>query len=244
MNYSQIAAILRQKSGIMILAGLLFAAVTFWGMMLFTPKYQSNLDVLVIQNQEGFVDSYTLAKSTEHFSKLLSESIYTETFLNKAAEGYPELSKILPIDRESRMKSWAKTVRTSLNMELGMSHLRVLASDRTNAENISKTVAGVLADNNNLFISENQKIEVRMINAPVIKNNPGAAMLAFSVGASFLVGLFLIFAISFYAGLVSQGKLAGSGKDINGIWGRTITKDDSGNIIDVETGEIVNFKET
>jgi capsular polysaccharide biosynthesis protein len=244
MGYSQILAIIRQKMGIMFLVGLLLAAVTFWGIMLISPKYQSNFDVLVIQNQEGFVDSYTLAKSTEHFSKLLSESIYTETFLTKAVEGYPDLSKILPIDRENRMKAWGKMVRTSLNMELGMIHIKILANDKNQAENISKTVAGVLASNNNLFISENQKIEVRMINAPVIKNNPGIAMLALSSGASFLVGLLLVFVASFYAGYFNQQKIESDEMKSGSIWGRTVTKDDSGNIIDADTGEIVNFDES
>jgi capsular polysaccharide biosynthesis protein len=241
MNQSQISAIIRQKIGLMILVGLLLAAVTFWGTMLVSPKYQSNFDLLVIQNQEGFVDSYTLAKSTEHFSKLLSESIYTETFLMKAVEGYPDLSKTLPIDRENKMKAWGKMVQTSINMELGMIHVKVLANDKAQAENISKTVAGVLASNNNLFISENQKIEVRMINAPVIKSNPGIAMLALSIGASFLIGVLLVFVISFYVVFASQGILASGEQDSKSIWGRTVTKDDSGNIIDADTGEIVNF---
>lgn len=244
MGYSQILSIIRQKIGMMLLIGLLLAAVTFWGTMLVSPKYQSNFDVLVIQNQEGFVDSYTLAKSTEHFSKLLSESIYTETFLTKAVEGYPDLSKILPLDRENKMKAWGKMVETSINMELGMIHIKVLANDKNQAENVSKTVAGVLASNNNLFISENQKIEVRMINAPVIKNNPGVAMLSISILASFIIGILFVFVVSFYLSIFGQGKPTSDEADKKSIWGRTVTKDDSGNIIDADTGEIVNFEES
>jgi hypothetical protein len=128
-------------------------------------------------------------------------------------------------------------------MELGMIHLKILAGDRSQAENISKIVAGVLANNNNLFISENQKIEVRMINAPVIKSNPGIAMLALSIGASFLIGLLIVFAISFYAILIGQGKSRGDGIVETNNWNRTVTEDDSGNIIDAKTGEIVSRKQ-
>jgi len=204
MNYTQFRAILSKKIGLMILVGLLLAAVSFWGIMLLSPRYQSNLDVLIIQNQENFVDSYTLAKSTEYFSKLLSESVYTETFLNKVIEGDPELSKILPVGREDRMKAWGKMVQTSINTDLGMIHLKTLANDKAGDERLSKTIASVLAENNNLFISENQKIEVRMINAPLVKNNPGMSTLIFTVVASFFVGMLLVFVVSFYKNLVDQ----------------------------------------
>jgi len=225
MNYSQIISILKQKVGSMVLFGLFLGAVAFWGTMLFSPKYQSNLDVLVIQNQEGFIDSYTLAKSTEHFSKLLSESIYTETFLMKTAEHYPEISKILPISREEKMEAWSKMVKTSLNMELGIIHLKILANDRTQAESISKTVAGVLASDNQLFISENQKIDVRMINAPVVKNNPGFSALALLVAVSFLIGIFSVSAVVFYKVVSKMDSLKSANSEIfrERIWQENIS---------------------
>jgi len=221
------------------LAGLLLAALVFWGTMLFSPKFQSNLDVLVIQNQENFVDSYALAKSTEHFSKLLSESVYTETFLGKVTENYPELARVLPIDREERMKEWGKMVRTSLNVELGMIHIKVLASERAQAENISKTIAGVLANSNNLFVSPNQKIEVRMVNAPVVKSNPGAAAMAVLVVVSFLVGMFLVLAASFYGFILRKDKSQDESASCENVWGRNVTRDSDGNLIDAQTWEIV-----
>lgn len=228
MNYSQFRAILSKKIGLMILVGLLLAAISFWGIMLLSPRYQSNFDVLVVQNQEGFVDSYTLAKSTEYFSKLLSESVYTETFLNKVTEGDPELSKVLPVGREDRMKAWGKMIQTSINIDLGMIHLKTLANDKASVERLSKTIGNVLAENNNLFISENQKIEVRMINAPLIKNNPGTNTLVFTVTASFLIGMLLVFIISFYKNLINQKN----------------SKNDFENMIEADTDESLSVWET
>jgi capsular polysaccharide biosynthesis protein len=227
MNYSYFRAILSKKIGLMLLVGLLLAAVSFWGVMLLSPRYQSNFDVLVVQNQENFVDSYTLAKSTEYFSKLLSESVYTETFLNKVIEGDPELSKILPVEREERMKAWGKMVQTSINIDLGMIHLKTLANDKASDERLSKTIASVLAQSNNLFISENQKIEVRMINAPLVKNNPGMSTLIFTVVASFIVGMLLVFVVSFYKNLVDQKN----------------PKDDFENMIETNADETLNVWE-
>lgn len=224
----------------MILVGFLLAAVSFWVIMLLSQRYQSNLDVLVVQNQENFVDSYTLSKSTEHFSKLLSESVYTETFLNKVIEGDPELSKVMPIGREGRMKAWGKMVQTSINIELGMIHVKALSNDKGQVERLSKTIASVLAENNNLFISENQKIEVRMINAPLVKSNPGMNMLILTVIAAFLVGILLVFTISFYRNLIDQGKSKENKPMEANAWDQAVTRDDSGNIIDSKTGEIVS----
>ncbi|OGI26445.1 MAG: hypothetical protein A3J76_00625 [Candidatus Moranbacteria bacterium RBG_13_45_13] len=242
MNYSQIFAIIKQKIGLMVLVGLLLAALAFWGVMLFAPRYQSNFDVLVIQNQQEFVDSYTLAKSTEHFSKLLSESVYTETFLTKVIENYPEMGKILPIDREDRVKNWGKMVKTSLNVELGMIHFKILAADKSQAENVSRTVASVLASNNSLFISENQNIEVRMVNAPVVKTNPGTGNLTLLIFSSFLIGALLVFVISFYKKVLFREFSEKNQIEKENIWERTVTQDDEGNVIDAETGEIVNFQ--
>jgi capsular polysaccharide biosynthesis protein len=242
MNHSQILSIIKQKIGLMILAGLLLAALAFWGVMLLAPKYQSNFDVLVVQNPENFVDSYTLAKSTEHFSKLLSESVATETFLAKVIENYPELGSFLPLDREERMKEWGKMVRPSLNLELGMIHFKVLAADREQAENISRAVAKVLASNNNLFVSENQRIEIRMINAPIVKTNPGIGNLILLTLASFLIGALLILVASFYAAVLKtgQGKPEKAEFFQENIGGTPLAKDSEGNLIDARTGEIIS----
>lgn len=233
MNYTQIKSIFKRKKGLMVLAGLLLAAIVFWSAMLFAPKYQSNFDVLMIQNSEGFVDSYTLAKSTEHVSKLLSESVYAEVFLNKVIESYPDMAKILPIDKESRMKSWGKMVRTSPNAELGIIHFKVLSGNKSQAENISRTIAGVLANNNNLFVSANQRVEVRMLNTPVIKNNPGTAMLLFLVLMSFLVGMLVVFVFGFYKDAIGRKKSEDE----------VLTRDDEGNVIDAQSGEIVAYRQ-
>lgn len=245
MNYYQFfLAIIRQKIGIMVLAGLLLAALAFWGVMFFSAKYQSNFDVLVVQNYRDFVDSYTLAKSTEHFSKLLSESVYTEAFLNKVVENYPDLGKALPLDREKRMEKWGKMVKTSLNVELGMIHIKVLANDRIQAESVSRAVASVLANNNKLFTSENQSIEVRMVNAPVVKNNPGTAALALLILVSFLVGAFLIFAAGFYSFVIRNQNQKSEIRDerapFENFLEGNLTRDSEGNLIDAETGKIVN----
>lgn len=241
MNYSQILAIIKQKIGLMILVGLLLAAVAFWGVMIFSPRYQSNFDVLVIQNSDEFVDSYTLAKSTEYVSKLLSESVYTETFFNKVIESNPDMAKTLPLDREDRMKAWGKTVRTSLNVELGMAHFKVLSGNREQAEKISKSIAGVLASNNNLFVGSNQKIEVRMLNTPIVKDNPGMGMLALLVLASFFVGAFLVFVFGFYGSMLGQKNSHNEILTKDGIWNSKVARDNKGNVIDAETGEVVAY---
>ncbi len=240
MNYTQFISILKQKIGLMVLVGLLLAALVFWGTMLISPRYQSNFDVLIVQNQEGFMDSYTLAKSTEYFSKVLSEGIYTEAFLNKVLEAYPELFKTLPISRVEKMKSWGKMVRINRDVELGMIGIKVLANSNVQAEKVSKTIADVLANDNKMFISENQNIEVRMINSPVVKSNPGAAMLTLSVAAAFFIGFLTVFAFLFY-GNIFRGENISKFENINDrdIWGESRAKDSLGNVVDSETGNII-----
>jgi len=188
----------KKRLAVGLFMGLLVGVISFWGMLVLSPKYQAHFKVLIVENRDSFVDSYTLSKSTEHLTKLFTEGIYSEAFLDKVLEDYPGLSAILSADRIERSKKWGKVISVSPNTELGTISVKVVADSRDQVLAIAQSVAQVLASENQMFVSPNQKIEVRMIDRPVVKENPSAFVLMGMAIAGFILGFVITIAYTFY----------------------------------------------
>lgn len=178
---------------LMILVGMLAASLSFFLLLAKEKRFKAGSDVLVIQNSENFVDSYTLSKSAEYLTRVLMESIYSDTFIREVRNSSPNSLAFLPTDKKQMLKTWEKTVKTSADSNLGVLSLEVFADSQKEALNISEGVLKVLTEKNSMFRGGSQNIEVRILNGPVVEKNPEAKNLLAITIAGFLLGMAIVF---------------------------------------------------
>ena len=170
------------------------------GASLFLPqRYESNLSMLVIQQQKGRFDAYTAARSAQTVSETLVHVLHTSSVQEAVLtnEGFGIDQDALPRDPGMRSAFWENTVQARTANADGTIHIRVLHEDRSQARAIAYSVADTLIEKGGQYHGGGQDIVVRMIDEPttslrvvepnIMRNGLAAAVLGLLLGAGLLV---------------------------------------------------------
>ena len=192
MAYQQLFALLRAKFGTLILFGLLFGAIGFFGLMVTEKRFQSRMDFLVVQTNVANLDFYTQFKSSEYLGNILAEALYSERFVNAVVETKKVNPEFLPFNKKDKLKAWNEMVSVSKNLQLGIISVTVKSNSEKDAAKVTEGIAEVLTTRNALFRGgEEKSVEIRVLSGPIVDENPTAGkMLQVTLGA-FLAGMLM-----------------------------------------------------
>ncbi len=185
-------ALLWEKKGSIFLFGIFVAAAVFFTETALSPRYAVRTDFMVVQSS-GSQDFYTLFKSSEYLGKVLSESIYSERFINAVIEtGKVSPQGFLPTDKRERLKSWRSMVSIEKNVELGMLSVIVKADTEREAGKVMEALSDVLINRNKEFRGGDEKaVEIRVLSGPIADRNPTPKDLLTLSVLGFLAGAFV-----------------------------------------------------
>lgn len=193
MSFAQILRLLVDKKGSLILAGIFVAAVSFFSVTLLSPRFKVTTDFMVVQSNTQYQDFYTLFKSSEYLGKVLSESIWSERFINAIIETGKVGKEFLPLDKSERLKAWRSMVSVEKNIELGMLSVTVKADTDREAGKVMQALSDVLITKNIEFRGGDEKaIEIRILSGPITERNPAPKELVAIIALGFLVGISLM----------------------------------------------------
>lgn len=185
-------ALLSGKKGSILLFGVLVAAAVFFTETAISPRYAVRTDFMVVQSF-GSQDFYTLFKSSEYLSKVLSESMYSERFINAVIEtGKVSSQGFLPTDKSDRLKAWRAMVSVEKNIELGMLSVTVKADTEKEANKTMEALSDVLINRNTEFRGGDAKaVEIRVLSGPIGDRNPSPKELLILSLLGFFAGAFV-----------------------------------------------------
>ncbi len=192
MANQKLFGVLRRKIGVMVLVGLLFSALSFFALMLTEKRYQTHMDFLVVQTSTENQDFYSLFKSSEYLSKLLSEAIYSERFINAVVETGKVNSEFLPFDKKQRLDKWGSMVSVRKNLELGVIGVTIKGDRERDIARIMEGVSEVFTQKNSLFRAGDEKsVEIRILSGPILEQSPTIAKIVKVLLAAFASGFLL-----------------------------------------------------
>lgn len=191
MEYKRILALISKKAGIILLFGLLIAAFSFFALLAKEKNYKVSTDYLIVQNQGGAQDFYTLSKSAEYIGKILNEAVYSELFIDEVIKTGKVNAEFLPFDKKEKLKQWSKIVEVSRNPDLGIIGIEIFENDQRKAVTISQSVVEVLTTKNSLFRGDGQNIDVKVLSGPVVEKNPSLANILATTIGGFILGSML-----------------------------------------------------
>ena len=180
----------------MALIGFLAASLSFLFLVASEKNFKTNTDFLIIQNQTESQDFYSLFKSAEYVRDILSESVYSELFINEVIKTEKVNSEFLPFDKRKRMKEWNKIVKVKSGSQPGIISVEVLGNSQKEVFNISESIIEVMITKNQIFRGEGN-LEVKVLSGPIIEKNPGMGDIVMAVIGGFALG-FLISLIGIY----------------------------------------------
>lgn len=192
MGNLNIFALLRSKFGTLVIVGLLFGALSFFGLMVTEKPFQTKMDFLVVQSNANNQDFYTLFKSSEYLGKILSEAVYSDRFIDALVETGKVNKEFLPFDKQERLATWSKMVTVNKNLELGIISVTVSGDRERDVARIMDGIAQVLTERNSLFRSGDEKsVEIRILSGPILEQSPNVAKILKVVLLAFVAGFLL-----------------------------------------------------
>lgn len=199
MQNNELMLLIKRNFGGILISGFLLAALSFSFLIFNEKNFKVNTEFLIVQNQSGAQDAYTLSKSAEYLGKVLSESAYSELFINEVIKTGKVDASMLPANKKDKIEQWSKMVNVNRNSELGMISAQVFNDNQQEALAVSEAIAQVLTEKNSLFRGDGQNIEVKILSGPVWERNPSITNLTFAVAGGFIIGLMLGFMKVYYS---------------------------------------------
>ncbi len=191
MKNNQILALIKKKAGTIVLAGLLVGALSFFALITKEKSFKVSSDYLIVQNQSGSQDFYTLSKSAEYIGRILNEGIYSELFINEMVKTGKVNSEFLPFDKKEKLKQWSDMIQVRRNPDLGIITVEVFDNNQQTSLATSQAVEQVLTTKNSLFRGEGQSIDVKVLSGPVLEKNPTVGNIFAVSAGGFILGAML-----------------------------------------------------
>ena len=193
MNGEKLLILAKKRLGSLILGALLTAALSFLFLVISQKSFRSDMDLLVVQNQQGFSDYYALSKSADYLTSVLTESIYSEKFIDELENTGLNVNAFLPQDKSKRLKTWAKTVNISRNPSLGMIHVKVFGDTQKQTLDISNAMVNVITTKYFSFLGRGQDLDVRLLSGPIVEKNPSLTDIILASVLGIMAGLIVTF---------------------------------------------------
>lgn len=192
MEYQSLFPLLRSKIGMLVLFGLLFGALGFFGLMVTEKPFQTKMDFLVVQTNGQNQDFYTQFKSSEYLGNILGEAVYSERFINAVVETGKVNAEFLPFDKSQRLAAWKNMVSVEKNLSLGIISITINGNRERDVARIMEGATKVLTEQNALFRGGDEKsVEIRILSGPILESTPNLAKVLKVTLAAFLAGFFI-----------------------------------------------------
>lgn len=190
---------LKKSWWLVLLLVVLITGLTFTVSLAQTLKYRSTVRLLVGQKYQPGIDTYTATKSAEYLSNLLSEVVYSGSFMNEVLSDKKIIDNFdqRPIKRQ---KEWLKTVKTKTVSNTGILVIDAYSANKSQATQLAQTVADVLITKGNLYHGQGDQVFIKLIDYPLTTDYPVKPNIifntAFGLVLGFLLGLIVIYLIT------------------------------------------------
>jgi capsular polysaccharide biosynthesis protein len=196
MSFGEYLTLLGRKKktiiSVIIIFTLLSAVITF-----FMPfKYSAQSKLLVMQNNTQGLDPYNVSRSNEYVTSVLGQVVNSNSFLNDVLNAGFNINREYFTDNvDQQIKIWDKTVKSKSVNDAGIINITVYHTDKNQADQIVRAINNVLKANNKNYHSLGDKVDIKVIDQPIVSSKPVTPNIPLNLALGFVFGL--IFALSF-----------------------------------------------
>lgn len=179
----------RSRVGLIAATSVFVSVVSLFFLVMSQDAFKVRTDFFVTQNNPNSQDFYAMSRSSEYIGKVLSESIYSERFIDAVIETGKISASSFPLSKKDRLDQWSEEVNVKKNLDLGMIQVDVFGNDQKEVVRTSQAIADVLIQKNNLFRGGDEKsVDVRILSGPIVESNPSMIQLILVAVGGFLFG--------------------------------------------------------
>ncbi|MDY0302208.1 MAG: hypothetical protein RBR98_00265 [Candidatus Moranbacteria bacterium] len=182
--------LIKRKIGGIILFGLVFALISFYALIFSQKRYETTTDYLIVQDQMGTQDFYSLSKSAEYLGGVLSEAVYSGVFINELKNTEKISATYFPSNERDAQKKWKKAVKIERSPSLGIMKIKVYDDNKDTSVAISQGISEMMVTKNYLFRGK-VNLDVRVLSGPITEKNPSLSEIIAVIFGGFILGCVL-----------------------------------------------------
>lgn len=192
MDFNEFTTLIRRKKATIFNLTFLLVVLVMLISLLGGVKYSAKSKLLVFQDNSGLADPYTVSRSNEYLSTLLSQVVYSSSFFNMVTTNpqYRVDASFFSGSYSDRLKQWRKTVATKVVDSSGIIEVNVYHEVPDQARMITLAINDVLI-NQNANYHGGQGVKVSILDQPLVSDYPNKPNLVFNFFFSFVFGIFL-----------------------------------------------------
>jgi len=168
---------------------LIFVIIGLIVTLLQPLKYSSKSRLLILQ-QNASSDAYTVSKSNEYVGGLISEVIYSGSFLDslKASNSIFDRNYFSGSYKEN-VKKWGETVFARSSGSTGVIDIEIYHTNPEEAKNISNAVNQLIISGQSPYKFNPEQTKISIIDEPVVSSFPVKPNIPVNLALSLLFGL-------------------------------------------------------
>ncbi|MBI4121754.1 MAG: hypothetical protein HY461_00325 [Parcubacteria group bacterium] len=190
MELHEIVKFLKHKWRVVTLFVIATAVLAFVASIVQPQKYRAEQRFLVVQTYAEDVDPYAASRSTEYLTNLLSEVMYSQSFMNQVfASGYSVDRNSFPATGKKLKKAWQKTLRTRVLGDTGILDVSVYHEDPYKAEQLALAIGQVLRTKNSQYHGRGRAVQIQTIDQPILSLRPVQPDILLNTVVGLILGL-------------------------------------------------------
>jgi capsular polysaccharide biosynthesis protein len=191
--------IIKERWQTMLIITIIITAIVFSVSALITPKYKSQISLIVIQKQASYkVDAFSAAKSAEYLSDILSRAVYTDTFLNDVLHAPVGVDKKFSDIPEKRKEEWKNAISVKKLNNTGIIEISVYDESRQEAEKITRAIDWSLSVRGDKYHGGGDRIKVELIDGPITSVKPVKPNILLNTLLGFIFGVAISFVVVYF----------------------------------------------
>lgn len=189
MNIHQYFNLIAKKKQTIVIIMSIFLSVAILASAVQPFKYGSSLKLLTINTFKD-TDPYTVSRSNEYLSNLLSQIVSSNSFFEKVKTSNSGIdTSYFKGDSQKQMKRWNKTVKAKALGDTGMITIDIYHTDPSQATEIARSVAYVLQTDHAQYHGFGDKVQIKIIDEPITSKFPVQPNVPMNLGLAVIFGL-------------------------------------------------------
>lgn len=182
-----------------LLSALFLSAIALFISLIPDREYRSEAKILIVQKHDSSLDSYTAIRSSERIAELLSQVIYTDSFMRQILMIIPNdlTSKLFSADDREARKSWQKKIAIRVQPNSNMLDVSVYDKSRQQAREIVSAISYILI-NRGANYHGGENVVIKEVDSPLDSRYPARPNILLNLSLAFVVGLFSSIGFFYY----------------------------------------------
>ena len=188
MEMTNFLRIIKKRQSAIFASIIIFLAIAMVVTFSQPLKYRVSSRILIMSDG-SISDPYTIAKSNQYLSSLLSEAVYSGSFFQLlTASNYDIDWKYFEGDYKEQTKAWKKTIATRNVNDTGVLEIEIYHPEPYQAKQLAFAVNNALITQNNVYQGSTSGLRVKVIDEPTVSSYPVKPNLPLNIGAAIFFG--------------------------------------------------------